>query len=198
MHEERLAAFSRERLDGRPLPDDLRTLLVAQWEGRDAFTRLLRLDLFAPGETHPLLDTDYLSEAELADPEMQCINAAAAQLAAHLKLVARGGRGWVGYWLHPDEPADRGWRPAELDTEFSVRTLPGRTLAEAAAAELAHYRDESDERAGYAALVAELAALGLPLDSREYDALDRTEPRVDPEGLMEELIEAERGRRGLH
>ena len=29
MYEERLAEFSRERLDGRPIPDDLRTMLVA-------------------------------------------------------------------------------------------------------------------------------------------------------------------------
>ena len=198
MDEERLAAFSRERLDGRPLPADLRTLLVAQWEGRDAFARLLRLDFFAPGEVHPLLDTDYLSEAELADPEMQCVNAAAAQLAEHLKLVARYGHNWIGYWLHPDEPADRGWRPAELDTEFSVRVLPGRTLAEAAAAELADHQDEPDERAGYAALAAELARLGLPLGTREYDALGAAEARVDPDGFLEALVEAERGRRGLH
>lgn len=32
MYEERLAEFSRERLDGRPIPDDLRTMLVIDAE----------------------------------------------------------------------------------------------------------------------------------------------------------------------
>ncbi len=196
MHDERLAEFSRERLDGHPVPADLRVLLVAQWEGRDDLARLLDLEFLEPGEPHPLLDTGYLSAAELADPEMQCVNAAAALMAEHVKLVARGGKGWLGYWLHPGEPADRGWRPLELDTEHSFWQLRGRTLAEGAAAERA-YLEEPDERAAFARLAAELAALGLPLGTRELDALDDTAYRVDPEELMEELIEAERERRGL-
>ncbi|QKW22848.1 hypothetical protein HUT16_30500 [Kitasatospora sp. NA04385] len=198
MYDERLAEFSRERLDGRPVPADLRTLLVAQWEGRDDLARLLGLEFFEAGELHPLLDTGYLSEAELADPEMQCVNAAAAAMAEHVKLVAKGGKGWLGYWLHPREPADRGWRLVELDTEFTFWRLRGRTLAEGVAAEQSGYRDEPDERDAFARLATELAALGLLLDTREYEALGDTEYRVDPEALMEELIEAEREQRGLH
>ncbi|MFC8716402.1 hypothetical protein [Kitasatospora sp. NPDC057198] len=198
MYEEQLAEFSRERLDGRPVPDDLRTLLIEQWEGRDDLARLLHLELFEAGAPHPLLDTDYLSAAELADPEMQCVNAAAAAMAEHVKLVAEGGNGWFGYWLHPDEPADRGWRPIELDTEFSYWRPSGRTLAEAAAADRAALEDEPDQPIAFARLAARLAELGLPLETREYDALDDTEYRVDPEKLMEELLAAERERRGLH
>ncbi|MFE5946989.1 hypothetical protein [Streptomyces sp. NPDC056480] len=197
MYDERLAEFSRERLDGRPVPDDLRVLLVAQWEGRTDLARLLDLDFFETGEVHPLLDTSYLSETELADPEMQAINAAAVAMAKHVKLVAKGGTGWIGYWLHPDEPADRAWPLTELDTEFTLRSLVGLTLAEGAAAERASYQDEPDERIAFAQLAAELAGLGLPLSTREYDALDASESRVDPEALMEELIEAEREKRGL-
>ncbi|MFF0559301.1 hypothetical protein [Streptomyces sp. NPDC004266] len=197
MYDERLAAFSRERLDGRPVPDDLRVLLVAQWEGRTDFTRLLDLVFFEPGEVHPLLDTSYLSEEELADPEMQAVNAGAAEMAEYVKLVAKGGKGWIGYWLHPDEPADRAWRPMELDTEFTFWTLLGRTLTEGVAAEQARRQDESDERTAFTRLAADLAELGLPLGTQEYDALDDTAYGVDPEELMEELIEAEREKRGL-
>ncbi|MEU2250142.1 hypothetical protein [Streptomyces sp. NPDC019224] len=191
---ERLAEFSRERLDGRPVPDDLRVLLVAQWEGRDDFARLLGLEFFEPGELHPFLDTGYLSEEELADPEMQAVNAGAARMAAYVKLVAKGGKGWVGYWLHPDEPAGR---PIELDTEFTLWPMSGSTLSEGAAAEQAHYQDEPDERVAYAQLAEELAALGLPLGAAEYDALDDNDYAVDPGKLMETLIEAERAKRGL-
>ncbi|MFD3997234.1 hypothetical protein [Streptomyces sp. NPDC058583] len=197
MYDERLAEFSRERLDGRPIPDDLRVLLVAQWEGRTDFTHLLDLEFFEAGEVHPLLDTSYLSEKELADPEMQAVNAAAAEMATYVKLVAKGGKGWIGYWLHPDEPADRAWHLTELDTEFTFWSLVGLTLTEGAAAERASYRDEPDERIGFTQLAAELAELGLPLSTQEYDALDDTEYRVDPAELMEELIEAEREKRGL-
>lgn len=197
MYDERLAEFSRERLDGRPIPDDLRVLLVAQWEGRTEFTRLLDLDFFEAGEVHPLLDTSYLSEKELADPEMQAVNAAAAEMAEYVKLVAKGGKGWIGYWLHPDEPADRAWHLVELDTEFSFWGLAGLTLTEGVAAERAHYQDEPDERIAFTQLAAELARLGLPLSTQDYDALDDTEYTVDPEELMEELTEAEREKRGL-
>ncbi|MER5966925.1 hypothetical protein [Streptomyces sp. NPDC002057] len=197
MYDERLADFSRERLDGRPVPDDLRILLVAQWEGRTDFTDLLVLEFFEAGEVHPLLDTSYLSETELADPEMQAINAAAAEMATYVKLVAKGGKGWIGYWLHPDEPTDRAWHLTELDTEFTFWRPVGLTLAEGAAAERAGYQDEPDERIAFTQLAAELAELGLPLSTHDYDALDDTEYRVAPEELMEELIEAEREKRGL-
>ncbi|MGW1466643.1 hypothetical protein ACWCPT_20125 [Streptomyces sp. NPDC002308] len=197
MHDERLAEFSRERLDGRPVPDDLRVLLVAQWEGRTDFARVLGLEFFGTGEVHPLLDTSYLSEEELADPEMQAVNAAAAEMARYVKLVAKGGKGWVGYWLHPDEPADRGWQPMELDTEFTFWTMAGRTLTEGVAAERASYQDEPDERDAFTRLAAELVELGVPLNTVEYDALDEAEYRVDPEKLMEELTEGEREKRGL-
>ncbi|WP_405898356.1 hypothetical protein OG242_13190 [Streptomyces sp. NBC_00727] len=191
---ERLAAFSRERLDGRPVPDDLRVLLIAQWEGRDDFARLLGLEFFEPGELHPFLDTDYLSAEELADPEMQAVNAGAARMSEYVKLVAKGGKGWVGYWLHPDEPAGR---PIELDTEFSLWPMTGSTLTEAVAFEQSAYQDEPDERLAYGQLAAELRALGLPLSTEDFDALDDSAYAVDPEKLMETLTEAERAKLGL-
>lgn len=197
MYDERLAEFSRERLDGRPIPNDLRVLLVAQWEGRTDLTHLLDLDFFEAGEVHPLLDTSYLGEKELADPEMQAVNAGAAEMAKHVKLVAKGGKGWIGYWLHPDEPTDRAWHLIELDTEFTFWGLAGLTLIEGSAAEQASYQDEPNERIAFTQLAAQLAELGLPLSTQDYDALDDTEYTVDPEKLMEELIEAEREKRGL-
>ncbi|WP_405807655.1 hypothetical protein [Streptomyces sp. NBC_01187] len=111
MYDERLAEFSRERLDGRPIPDDLRVLLVAQWEGRDDFSDLLDLDFLEAGEVHPLLDTSYRSEKGLANPEIQAVNAGTAEMAKYVKLVAEGGKGWIGYWLHPDEPTDPSLAP---------------------------------------------------------------------------------------
>lgn len=193
-YDERLAAFSRERLDGLPVPDDLRVLLLAHWEGRPDFDHLLGLEHFEEGELHPFLDTGYLSEQELADPEMQAVNAGTARMVEYVKLVAKGGKGWVGYWVHPDEPVRR---PIELDTEFTLWQTTGSTLTEALAFEQSAFQDEPDERVAFGQLAAELAALGLPLGTTDYDALDDSDFAVDPEKLMETLVEAERVARGL-
>lgn len=125
---------------------------------------------------------------------MQSVNAGAPEMAKYVQLVAKGGKGWIGYWLHPDEPADRAWHLVELDTEFTFWGLVGLTLAEGSAAEQASCQGEPDERIAFTQLAAEL---GLPLSTQDYDALDDTEYTVDPEKLMEELVEAEREKRGL-
>ncbi|MEU8404464.1 hypothetical protein AB0C28_55640 [Nonomuraea sp. NPDC048892] len=59
MFQERLAKFSHERLPGRPIPDDLRTMLVAQWEGRTDFRDVFGIVFLEPGQPHPLLDISY-------------------------------------------------------------------------------------------------------------------------------------------
>ena len=197
MYEERLAEFSRERLDGRPIPDDLRTMLVAQWEGRTDFRFLLDITFFEPGELSPLLDTSHLSEERLADPEMQALNAGCAQVSRYAKFVARGGKGWIGYWMHPDEPADAPPPVIELDTEATYWGLSGRNLAEACASEQAQYQDEPDERIAFTQLADKLAELGLPLSTRDYDALYEPDYAVDPEELTDELTDAERKKRGI-
>lgn len=195
MFEDRLAEFSRERLDGRPIPADLRVMLLAQWENRPDFRDLLGLVFFEPGRVHPLLDTSYLREEELADPEMQAVNAGAAALAEYVKLVAEGGKGWIGYWLHPHEPADRPVPLLVLDTEFTFWGMSGRTLAEACAVDAVSY--EEDQREAFSLLKARLAQLGLTLDAADYDAVYEPEFNVDPDELMDELTESERERRGL-
>jgi hypothetical protein len=195
MYEERLAEFSRERLDGRPIPDDLRTMLSAQWKNHTHFRDLLGLELFEPGEVGPLVDTSYLRESEFADPEGQAVRAGFAEMSKYVKLVGKGGKGWIGYWLHPDEPSDCPPPIIELDTEAEYWGMTGSTLAEACAADSVRYA--TDVSAAFALLSAELAELGLPLSVQDYDALWEPEFKVDPEELTEELIEAERAKRGL-
>ncbi|MFC4565700.1 hypothetical protein ACFO4E_27900 [Nocardiopsis mangrovi] len=43
MSDERPAEFSRERLGGRPVPDDLRILLTEHWAGRTELLHRVRL-----------------------------------------------------------------------------------------------------------------------------------------------------------
>lgn len=195
MFEDRLTAFADRHLGGRPVPADLRVMLVAQWEGRTDFRDLLDVQFLEPDQLNPLLDTGYLRPEELADPDMQAVNAGAAATAEYAKLIAEGGKGWIGYWFHPDQPADEPVPLLELDTEFTFWSLAGRTLAEACAVEAVQYED--DKRAAFTRLAARLAALGLPLDADDYDAVPEPEFTVDPGALMEELMDAEREKRGL-
>ncbi|WP_419836763.1 hypothetical protein [Streptomyces bugieae] len=132
-----------------------------------------------------------------AAPPGQAVNAAAAEMAEYVKIVAAGGKGWIGYWLHPDEPAGRPWPVIELDTEFSYRGMVGGTLAEACLAEHIRYQDEPDEQLAFSRLSARLADLGLRLGVQDYDALHEPELTVAPEELTEELLDIERARRGL-
>ncbi|MFD7628033.1 hypothetical protein ACFV7Q_18690 [Streptomyces sp. NPDC059851] len=178
MFEERLAEFSRERLGGRPVPDDLRAMLVAQWEDRADCRELLGITFREPGQPHPLLDTGYLSETELADPEMQAINAGAAAMATYVKIVAECDEGWVGYWMHPDEAADRPPVIVALDTEFSYSAMAGSTLAGACAADRARrHEGEHDERTAFSLLAARLAELGVHLGMDEHEDLIHAESR---------------------
>ncbi|MEV3937778.1 hypothetical protein AB0K52_17575 [Glycomyces sp. NPDC049804] len=136
MFEDRLAAFANQHLEGRPVPADLRVMLLAQWEGRNDFRDLLDLQFFEPDQLNPLFDTSYLRPEELADPDMQAVNAGAAATAEYAELIAEGGKGWIGYWFHPGQPADQPAPLLELDTEFTFWSLAGRTLAEACAVEV--------------------------------------------------------------
>jgi hypothetical protein len=141
MHEERLAEFSHEHLDGqRPAGGAM--------GGPHRY--LLDLTSLEPGPTHPA-----------ADPGMQAINAGTAEMSRWANFIAEG---WIGYRMHPDEPADRQPPALELDTEFTYRSLAGCNPAE----------------------------LGLPLSTRDYDALHDPGYVVDPEKLIQELIDAER------
>ena len=196
MFDERFAEFSRERLGGDPVPDDLRVLLLAEWQGRTDFRDLLGVKFMEPGQLHPLLDTSYLSAAELADPEMQAVNAGLALMSTHVHIVAEIEDRWIGYWAHPDEPTHRPRPVVMLDTEFSYWLAEGGTLVEALAVEGAHYA-ELDERSAFARTAGALAELGLSLSTSELAAYEEPEYIVDPTRFGEELIRAERVRRGL-
>ncbi|MEW1911257.1 hypothetical protein AB0442_22885 [Kitasatospora sp. NPDC085895] len=64
MFDERLAEFSRERLGGRPVPEDVQILATAQWAGRGHPFERFGITILEPGAQHPLTDISYLSEEE--------------------------------------------------------------------------------------------------------------------------------------
>jgi|GEM_PF-5829277 len=194
MTAERLAEFSRARLGGRNVPDDLRVMLAAQWAGDTSFLEMVGVEFIEADEQHPLLDTSYLRPEELADPEIQSMNAAMATISEHARLVARSDDVWLGYWTHPDEPADREPSIVEVDTEYSFRLHPGRSLAEALVVAASEYSDDEEAHAELAAAMATAGITGVATDPSEVP-----EPGsiVDPEDEVRALVIAERATRGL-
>ncbi|MFC7328886.1 hypothetical protein [Marinactinospora rubrisoli] len=187
--DDRITHYSRARLGGLPVPDDLRALLWAHWEGRSDLSDLLHITLLEPDEVHPLLDDSYVREDERDTPSTKAVFAAAREVSRHLHVVARGGKGWIGYWTHPGEPRGRPAPIVEIDTESTFWRMSGRTLAEACAADVAYYTD--DPPGEFARLADRLAELGVALSTRDYDALHEPELEVDPDELFDMVNDAE-------
>lgn len=195
MYDDRLAEFSRERLGGREVPEDLRIILIGHWDHDEEIIDLFPVEFLEPGAPHPLRDHSYLNERERADPDMQCVVTASNQMAEYVQLVCECRKGWWGYWVHPDQPADEPPPPIELDTEAQYWGLDGRSFAEAYIADTVD--DEDDPAAAFAELADRLIALGIPVSTRDYAALESIAEVVDPQRLDEELADAERVKRGL-
>ncbi len=188
--DDRIAEFSRERLGGRPVPDDLATLLKAQWGGNDGPLEDLEVEFFAPGESHPLLDHSYLDAKDLANPDIVANVAAVNEVNSHIGFVAEGLNGAViGYWFHPDEPAERPAPVVRLDTEGQIEILDGTMFAEAIVGKWVYDDDE-----WFGRLADGFVALGVPMPVRRTADLVRPRVAVDPATLHNQLFEAERAR----
>jgi hypothetical protein len=191
--DERLEEFSRERLGGRPLPEDLRVLATAQWEGRGHPFESSGITVLDPTARHPLADTGYLSDNARADPDIMANCAAFEQMATYLKAVARHEDGdCYGYWLHPHQREDRPPPVIKVDSEGQYWTLGGRTFSEACLYDIAFDDDEL-----FVEVAAELAQLDISIPGSSCEDLDGLTADPAPEDVHEELYRAERERLGL-
>ncbi|MFI8438693.1 hypothetical protein ACIGJO_34185 [Streptomyces sp. NPDC079020] len=193
MSDERLKEFSRERLGGRPVPEDVRLLATAQWEGRGHPFEQFGITILEPSAQHPLIDTSCLSEKERANPDIMANCAASEQMATYLKAVAQDEDGnFYGYWLHPRQRQDQPPPVIKVDTESTYWELGGRTFSEACLYDIAFDDDEL-----FAKVAAELAPLRISLSAGSREDLDELPADPAPEDLHRRLYYAERERLGL-
>jgi len=191
--DKRILEFARERLHGRPVPEDLAILLAAQLSGNDQPLRALEIEFFAPGQTHPLVDHSYLNDRDRANPDIMANLMAIDQVNQHIGFVAEGLNGdAIGYWLHPAEPAGHPAPVVMLDTEGQFEILDGTTFTEAVIGKWV-YRD--DQRFGL--LADQFEALGVAMTVRRSADLAVADVAVDPAELHHRLYREERARRGL-
>jgi hypothetical protein len=188
-----------ERLRGRPIPDDLHTLVSLQVnagpEGYPPDHPLwhTRPRILGPGEQSSVLSEDYLSDADRADPELMAAVAAGDEVLRHGAWVAEiDGDKVIGYWLHPDEPADQPPVVLTFDTEASFDIRPGYTLVDALIYNIAGHDDDY-----FAEVATAFAACGLPVTTNRARDLRCRAVVVGPAALFDRIHDAERVARGL-
>ncbi|MGP3989599.1 hypothetical protein [Streptomyces sp. 3N207] len=195
-----MESFSRERLDGRRVPEDLRGLLIAQWEGRQAFYEQFGIRFLESGEIDPLLEQSSRDERAPAAPTTAG-GVVDRRMAQYVKVVAKHEDGdCYGYWVHPDEPTDRPARIVHRDTEGSFMLMGGNTFAGAIVDDYFSVPEEefAEVAEHFSAEAAELLAeLGIAVPIRSTADLDRPETHLDPDAVYAELHDAELERRGL-
>ncbi len=194
-HDGKLAEYSRQRLGGRAVPADLRTLLVLQWQrgaaaaGADPLGDM-GVALLEASETHDLLDHSYLNDTDRADPDIMANVAAMKSTCEFAAFVARDGDGnLVGYWFGPENLDIAAAPIVKLDTEGQFALLEGLTLSEALLG--SHVFEDADR---FAQLKETFATAGITMSANSWDELAYPSPPTDPAEFHEQRYEENLGK----
>lgn len=179
---EDVSLFSINRLDGEPVPDDLRILLAHR---RDLADRSgVRLEL---GEQwSPWLDAIGLGEAVRSDPDAAADLRARAEVGRLCAFVADDREGhYLGYWRGPTRRKIAGSPIVILDPAGAFHLCASQTFAEAVL-----------ERAYAAGRFRELrdwfASLGLSVGWESPNQLTLPHEKLPPRELHRQLFETYR------
>jgi hypothetical protein len=172
-----LVAFSTYRLNGESVPPDLAILV----NHADAFSQKTGIELnWQPGWA-PWLDTSYLNETDLANPDILANVKAIAEVCRLIAFVAAHEDGeYYGYWR------GYGQRPVtesplvRLDNEGQFCLMSGRTFAEAILA-------QKFEQADFGSFHQWLTLLGIVVPATHAEALTMAEGERSP-GELHELF----------
>jgi hypothetical protein len=195
-HEEKLADYSRQRLGGRAVPADLRTLLLLQLQRGAADADPLGamgVTLLEVGETHDALDHSYLNDKDRANPDIMANVAAMQSTCEYALFVARNqDAAIIGYWLGPENLGIEAAPIVKLDSEGQFALLEGTSLSEAL---LGNHVFEDAER--FAELKGEFAKVGIAIRGDSWDELPYPKSLSDPGVFHEERYAENRNNAGL-
>ncbi|WP_030910956.1 hypothetical protein [Streptosporangium amethystogenes] len=183
--EEEYVEWARRWLGDRPIPDELMRMVAIQaarplGAGPDADPlHELEITVLGPGNTHPVFD----------DAANQEIGGSWSEVLSHLFPVVETfnspslGDGVYGYWLHPDERAERPPIVA-IDSEGTFFAPRGSTLLEAL------LNDSGVDGPAFGRLADRFAAVGLPISPRSRAEIPESGIVMAPEAL-EKIVDAE-------
>jgi hypothetical protein len=121
-------AFSAHRLDGEPVPEDVRILLAHA----DELAERTGIELNSNKDWAPWSDTSYLSAADRANPDIMANVRAIAEVCGLIAFVAASEDDeYIGYWRGPGGRRVTDSPPVLLDNEGQFSFCSGSTLAEA-------------------------------------------------------------------
>lgn len=199
---EMLTRFKTEVAGTEDIPRDLEVLAWATIT--DAGTPFDELALFAilPDEKDEVLNKlvfghEYLSEKELADPDIQANIAAIAEVGRMITFVAKDDQSNIyGYWRGQ---ANRPLHEAPIvqyDSEAQFYIMPGASLTEAFTASYCFENDDlfAEIKEGFADLDVHFVC-----DSWQavYDSYPEDGYEDDPAELHKAIYNAERAKKGL-
>src|SRR5262245_21857203 len=155
----KVSALAANRLNGEPVPEDLRILL----ENGDELFELTGVRFQARKDWAPWLDTSHLSAQELSDPEVAASLRATAEVAELVAFVAAEEDGhYLGYWCGPEGRPVAECPVVVLDREGQFGLCAGSNLAEAILS-----RVYGEER--FQELREFLRSVGLPVHFQSQD-----------------------------
>ena len=191
-HEQQLVDYSRQRLAGREIPADLRTLLLLHWQGSDGPLSGMGASLLEANESHDLLDHSYLNDKDRADPDIMANVAAIKSTCEHAAFVAQNQDGNVfGYWFGPENVGINDAPIVKLDTEGQFDLLGGRTLSEALLGD--HVFEDAGRFAEFKTL---FAAAGIAIAGDSWDDLVYPKPPTTPGAFHEKLYRENQQKEG--
>lgn len=193
--------FQRIVLRGAEPPADLRLLVEGFVDERATPFDELGIVPVMSDDDEQVNDTSYLTEDDLARPDVRANVAAIDDVIARAVWVARDDEGrFLGYWLEGREPGAgvAGAPIVAYDTEGQFEIVPGASLAEACAY-LGAWDDADDADPVWDDARTAFAEAGIPFSVETQGELDDAADAVDPRpedlhaARYEELMAAERG-----
>jgi hypothetical protein len=171
--------FSINRLDGEPVPDDVRILLP----DRDELEARGRIRLVLDEDWHPWMDTTGLGEAILSDPAGAASIRARAEVTRLCAFVAEDGAGqYLGYWRGPSHRKIPGCPIVLLDHAANFHLCAAQSFAEAVL-------EYNYARRGFHDLRDWLQSLGITITWESPSQLTLPHEKVPPKELYRQLFE---------
>jgi hypothetical protein len=177
-----LSRFSRNRLGGEPVPDDLTILLPH----RDELAERTGIRLEWADAWAPWLDTNDSSEAGLADPDIIASRRATKDVCGLIAFVASDAeRQYFGYWRGPGRRMVAKSPLVFHDNEGEFHLCISSTFAEAILEKVYGYK-------GFAELRAWLESLGITIGWDSPSQLTYPHEKLPPKDLYRRFFETYR------